>query len=104
MPDIADAAPSWAAKGSWRGPVNGILHALIGTPVLDEATAAKMAAAMVTRTYFGDGADVYAGAIAPALAYSGPLDDEIGTGHGEQEIRTFLALLARKLGESRPPL
>lgn len=38
----------------------------------------------------------------PALAYSGPVDDEIGTEHGEPEIRAFLALLAKKLDESSP--
>ena len=103
MSDTSGAVPSWRAKGPWRGPINQVLYALIGTPVLDEATATKMAGAMASRTYFADGAEVYAAAIPPALAYSGPLNDEIQTEHGEQEIRAFLALLAKKLDESRPP-
>jgi hypothetical protein len=102
MSDASGAVPSWRAKGPWRGPINKILYALIGTPVLDEATATKMARAMASRTYFADGAEVYAEAIPPALAYSGPLNDEIEIEHGEPEIRSFLALLATKLNESHP--
>jgi hypothetical protein len=101
MSDVSGAVPSWRAKGPWRGHINQILYALIGTPVLDEATATKMAQAMASGTYFADGTEVYAAAIPPALAYSGRLNDEIETEHGEAEIRSFLALLATKLDESR---
>jgi hypothetical protein len=49
-----------------------------------------------------DGPAPYAEAIPPALAYDGPLNDEIEIDYSEAEIRAFLAMLAQKLDELRP--
>lgn len=81
----------------WRGRLNEILYTLQFRPELDDAVADDLARLIENRQVLTSGADVYASAIASALADPGPLDEQIGTPHSEATLRAFLARLGARL-------
>ena len=87
---------------TWAGRINEILYGLLFKTHLDDAVVEQMTRSMIERRSFGDGPAVYAEAIPHALAYSGPLNDEIETPHSEGQIREFLARLADGLDALKP--
>ena len=81
----------------WRNETNQILYALISIPELTDQIASEMAAAMVDRRYFMEGAEAYAGSIRIALGQPTGLTDQIETPHSEADFRSFLHLVAQHL-------
>lgn len=85
---------------SWMGHVNGILYGIQFDRVLDDSVVARVVDGVTAGLYPGDRAETR-DALDQALRYSGPLNDQAETHHGEDEIRSFFHRLSAAL--ATPP-
>ncbi|MET8120380.1 hypothetical protein [Micromonospora sp. NPDC005189] len=84
----------------WKGQVNGILYGIQFDQTLDETVVTRVADGVTGGLYPGDRPETLR-ALDQALHHPGPLNDQIGTHHSEQSIRTFLTQLRTVL--TTPP-
>ncbi|MBQ0990566.1 hypothetical protein KBX08_10740 [Micromonospora sp. H61] len=85
---------------SWKGHVNGILYGIQFDRVLDDSVVTRVVDGVTAGLYPGDRAETR-DALDQALRYSGPLNDQAETHHGEDEIRSFFGRLSAAL--ATPP-
>ncbi|MET8525411.1 hypothetical protein [Micromonospora sp. NPDC005172] len=86
----------------WKGHVDGILYGVQFDRSLDDAVVTRVAEGVAGGLYPGDRAETR-DAIDQALLHEGPLDDQAGTPHGEDEIRAFLGRLSAALASGPSP-
>ncbi|MFG2047445.1 hypothetical protein ACGFIW_08460 [Micromonospora sp. NPDC048935] len=84
------------ATDLWKGHINGILYGIQFEQVLDDSVVAWVARGVVEGRYPGDRTATL-DALDRALRSEVPLNDEMGTRHGEESIRTFLQRLSTAL-------
>ncbi|MET8256623.1 hypothetical protein ACFYPG_08730 [Micromonospora sp. NPDC005553] len=80
--------------------MNGILYGIQFDRVIDDSVVARVVDGVTAGLYPGDRAETR-DALEQALLYSGPLNDQAETPHGEDEIRSFLRQLSAAL--ATPP-
>lgn len=85
----------------WRNETNQILYALMSVRDLNDHVAAEMADAMMNGRYFIEGPEAYLNSIQIALDQPDNLTGQIKTPHSEDDLRTFLQLIARHLERGR---
>ncbi|MFG1883511.1 hypothetical protein [Micromonospora sp. NPDC049102] len=86
----------------WKGHVNGILYGVQFDRSLDDAVVTRVVEGVAAGLYPGDRAETR-DALDQALPYEGPLNDQAGTPHSEDDIRAFFRRLSAALvsGPSR---
>ncbi|WP_330439619.1 hypothetical protein OHB44_03715 [Micromonospora sp. NBC_00821] len=86
---------------SWRGHVNGILYGVQFDRTLDDSVVTRVVDGVAAGLYPGDRAETR-DALVHALRYSGPLNEQAGTHHSEDDLIEFLRRLSTALAAPAP--